>query len=88
MSNNNTGRGPRQQLPKSVSTSSEDLNKRSKQEWIESAVVLKRERFEIAGALFDYSDDALLSRQEVIRKVEAYLGLTTKEEIVNVDTTE
>lgn len=27
------------------------LNKRSKQEWIESAVVLKRERFEIAGAL-------------------------------------
>lgn len=88
MSNNNTGRGPRQQLPKSVSTSSEDLNKRSKQEWIESAVVLKRERFEIAGALFDCSDDALLSQQEVNRKMEAYLGLTTKEEIVNVDTTE
>ncbi|GGF82709.1 hypothetical protein GCM10010912_29760 [Paenibacillus albidus] len=65
-----------------------DLNKRSKQEWIESAVVLKRERFEIAGALFDCADDALLSQQEVIQKVDAYLGLTTKEETVNVDTTE
>lgn len=51
-------------------------------------MVLKRERFEIAGALFDCSDDALLSQQEVTRKVEAYLSLTTKEETVNVDTTE
>lgn len=67
---------------------SNDLNKRTKQEWIESAVVLKRERFEIAGALFDCPEDALLSQQEVIQKVEAYLGLTTKEETVNVDTTE
>lgn len=65
-----------------------DLNKRTKQEWIESAVVLKRERFEIAGALFDCDEDALLSQQEVIQKVQAYLGLTTKEEAVNVDTTE
>ncbi|MEK3747861.1 hypothetical protein NYE25_06425 [Paenibacillus sp. FSL E2-8871] len=65
-----------------------DLNKRTKQEWIESAVVLKRERFEIAGALFDCDEDALLSQQEVIQKVQAYLGLTTKEETVNVDTTE
>jgi hypothetical protein len=64
------------------------LNNRSKKEWIESAVVLKRERFEIAGALFDCEDDALLSQQEVIQKVQAYLGLKTKEEIVNVDTTE
>ncbi|WP_143186199.1 MULTISPECIES: hypothetical protein [unclassified Paenibacillus] len=39
----------------------DDLNKRSKKEWIESAVVLKRERFEIAGALFDCTDEALLS---------------------------
>ncbi|WP_036656576.1 hypothetical protein [Paenibacillus wynnii] len=69
-------------------TVAEDVNKRYKQEWIESAVVLKRERFEIAGALFDCVDDALLSQQEVIQKVEAYLGRTTKEEIVNVDTTE
>lgn len=65
-----------------------DLNKRTKQEWIESAVVFKRERFEIAGALFDCPDDALISQQEVIQKVEAYLGLTTKEETVNVDTAE
>ncbi|KTD88178.1 hypothetical protein [Paenibacillus etheri] len=64
------------------------LNKRTKQEWIESAVVLKRERFEIAGALFDCLDDFLLSQQEVIQKVDAYLGLKTKEETVNVDTTE
>ncbi|WP_342435920.1 hypothetical protein NSS79_20570 [Paenibacillus sp. FSL L8-0436] len=74
--------------PSSLPVTAEDLNKRSKQEWIESAVVLKRERFEIAGALFDCLDDALLSQQEVIQKVDAYLGLTTKEETVNVDTTE
>ncbi|WP_340394923.1 hypothetical protein [Paenibacillus sp. FSL E2-0177] len=65
-----------------------DLNKRTKQEWIESAVVLKRERFEIAGALFDCDEDTLLTQQEVIQKVQAYLGLTKKEETVNVDTTE
>lgn len=47
---------------------SDALNKRSKQEWIESAVVLKRERFEIAGALFDCEEDTLLSQQEVIQK--------------------
>ncbi|MFD5020241.1 hypothetical protein ACFWMP_15165 [Paenibacillus sp. NPDC058367] len=64
------------------------LNKRTKQEWIESAVVLKRERFEIAGALFDCEEDTLLSQQEVIQKMQAYLGLTKKEETVNVDTTE
>ncbi|WP_340033462.1 hypothetical protein NST50_24535 [Paenibacillus sp. FSL E2-0202] len=67
---------------------SDALNKRSKQEWIESAVVLKRERFEIAGALFDCEEDTLLSQQEVIQKVQAYFGLTKKEETVNVDTTE
>ncbi|MRN56838.1 hypothetical protein GJB61_28205 [Paenibacillus sp. LC-T2] len=64
------------------------MNKRSKQEWIESAVVLKRERFEVAGALFDCVDDALLSQQEVIQKVDVYLHPKTKEETVNVDTTE
>lgn len=88
MSNNNNVRGQRQQPPKSAPTSSEDLSKRSKQEWIESAVVLKRERFEIAGALFDCPDETLLSKQEVVRRVEAYLGLTKKEEISNVDTAE
>ncbi|OME11445.1 hypothetical protein BSK47_28995 [Paenibacillus odorifer] len=75
-------------LPSGSPAVPDDVNKRSKQEWIESAVALKRERFEIAGALFDCPDDALLSQQEVIQKVEAYLGLTTKEETVNVDTTE
>ncbi|MEK4106870.1 hypothetical protein NST28_22490 [Paenibacillus sp. FSL R10-2791] len=85
MSNNKRLQRP---LLSKILVASEDVNKRIKQEWIESAVVLKRERFEIAGALFDCPDDALLSQQEVIQKVEAYLGLTTKEETVNVDTTE
>jgi len=67
---------------------SDDLNKRTKQEWIESAAVLKRERFEIAGALFDCKTDDLLSRQEVNQKLEAYLRPVTKEETVNVDTKE
>jgi hypothetical protein len=31
----------------------ENLNKRTKHEWIEGAVALKYERFEVAGALFD-----------------------------------
>ncbi|MEK5238046.1 hypothetical protein NST99_20340 [Paenibacillus sp. FSL L8-0470] len=78
----------RKQIRQSTDAVPSDLNKRSKQEWIESAVVLKRERFEVAGALFDCADDALLSQQEVVRRVEAYLGMTTKEETVNVDTTE
>jgi hypothetical protein len=78
----------KKQIRQGVDVVLNDLNKRTKQEWIESAVVLKRERFEIAGALFDCEDDALLSKQEVIQKVRAYLGLTTKEETVNVDTTE
>ncbi|MEK3866386.1 hypothetical protein MHH60_23195 [Paenibacillus sp. FSL H7-0716] len=78
----------KKQIRQPTSVVPDTLNKRSKQEWIESAVVLKRERFEIAGALFDCEDDALLSQQEVIQKVQAYLGLKTKEEIVNVDTTE
>lgn len=77
--------GMRKQFRQTVSDSH---NLRTKWEWIESAVVLKRERFEVAGALFDCADDALLSQQEVIQKVQAYLGLKTKEETVNVDTTE
>jgi hypothetical protein len=51
-------------------------------------VALKRERFEVAGALFDCDEDVLLSQHEVTQKVDAYLGLKTKEETVNVDTTE
>jgi hypothetical protein len=78
----------KKQIRQPTNIVSDALNKRSKQEWIESAVVLKRERFEIAGALFDCEEDSLLSQQEVIQKMQAYLGLTTKEETVNVDTKE
>ncbi|MGR6764641.1 hypothetical protein [Paenibacillus polymyxa] len=51
----------------------EDLNKRNKQEWIESAAVLKAEPYEIAGALFDCAACALLSRAEVEQRLDAYL---------------
>lgn len=78
----------KKQIRQPTNIVSDALNERNKQEWIESAVVLKRERFEIAGALFDCAEDVLLSQQEVIQKVQAYLGLTTKEETVNVDTKE
>ncbi|UQZ34604.1 hypothetical protein C2I18_14370 [Paenibacillus sp. PK3_47] len=70
--------------------SSSDASKRSKREWIEGAVALKRERFELAGALFDCCDDDELTLQEVQDKLTAYLGLSeqVKEERVNVDTAE
>ncbi|MEK5318160.1 hypothetical protein NSS94_02600 [Paenibacillus sp. FSL L8-0644] len=51
----------------------DDLNKRNKQEWIGSAVVLKAEPYEIAGALFDCAACALLSRAEVEQRLDAYL---------------
>ncbi|MCM3699194.1 hypothetical protein [Paenibacillus macerans] len=51
---------------------SEDLNKRNKQEWIESAAAVRAEPYEIAGALFDCTPDALLSQQEVQRRLDAY----------------
>ncbi|WP_260148210.1 hypothetical protein [Paenibacillus polymyxa] len=51
----------------------EDLNKRNKQEWIESAAILKAEPFEVAGALFDCKADDLLSRAEVEQRLDAYL---------------
>lgn len=85
----------------------EDLNKRNKREWIEGAPIFKAERFEIAGALFSYKDDSLLTQEEVARKLDAYLrpalaasvtapepapterrSKRTKEETVNVDSTE
>lgn len=63
-----------------------DLNKRTKQEWIEGAAALKHERFEIAGALFDYKANDLLSRQDVQNRLDAYLRPTEqKEESLNVD---
>lgn len=64
----------------------EDLNKRTKQEWIEGAAALKHERFEVAGALFDCKSDTLLSQQEVQNRLEAYLQpAVQKEESLNVD---
>lgn len=54
----------------------EDLNKRNKREWIEGAPNFKAERFEIAGALFDCKDDALLTQEEVSRKLDAFLRPT------------
>ncbi|MGM1023016.1 MAG: hypothetical protein ACQEXV_21510 [Bacillota bacterium] len=53
-----------------------DLNKRNKQEWIESAAILKAEPFEVAGALFDCKADDLLSRAEVAQRLDAYLRPT------------
>lgn len=54
----------------------DDLNKRNKQEWIESAAILKAEPYEIAGALFDCTPDALFSRAEVAQRLDAYLRPT------------
>lgn len=64
----------------------EDLNKRTKQEWIEGAAALKHERFEVAGALFNCQANTLLSQQEVQSRLDAYLRpAVTKEETKNVD---
>lgn len=63
-----------------------DLNKRTKQEWIESAAILKHERFEMAGALFDCKADELLSQQDVQSRLDTYLRpAVQKEETLNVD---
>ncbi|NEZ40268.1 hypothetical protein [Paenibacillus alvei] len=53
-----------------------EYNKRNKYEWIEGAAALKHERFEVAGALFDCPDDALLTQEEVARKLDAFLRPT------------
>lgn len=50
-----------------------EYNKRNKREWIEGAPIFKAERFEIAGALFDCPEDALLTQEEVTRKLNAFL---------------
>ncbi len=50
---------------------------RTKQEWIESAAVLKAERFEVAGALFDVQPEQLLGKDEVNKRLDDYLGLDT-----------
>ncbi|MCI1776574.1 MULTISPECIES: hypothetical protein [Paenibacillus] len=63
-----------------------DLNKRTKQEWIEGAAALKHERFEVAGALFNCKPDELLSQQDVQSRLDAYLRpAAKKEETLNVN---
>lgn len=69
----------------SVDFAVNDLQKRTRKEWIESAEVFKAERFEIAGALFDCSAKELLSQEEVQTKLDAYLRPETKEETEDVD---
>ncbi|CAI6074194.1 hypothetical protein PAECIP112173_02317 [Paenibacillus sp. JJ-100] len=71
---------------KLVPAAQQDLNKRTKQEWIEGAAILKHERFEVAGALFDCKEDVLLSQQDVQTRLVAYLRpAVKKEETLNVD---
>ncbi|CAH1216099.1 hypothetical protein [Paenibacillus sp. JJ-223] len=72
---------------KLAAAAQQDLNKRTKKEWIEGASALKHERFEVAGALFDCKEDVLLSQQEVQSRLDAFLrpGTAQKEETLNVD---
>lgn len=71
---------------KLVAATQQDLNKRTKQEWIEGAAALKHERFEVAGALFDCKPDELLSQQDVQSRLDAYLRpAAKKEEMLNVN---
>ncbi|MCM3206390.1 hypothetical protein [Paenibacillus illinoisensis] len=71
---------------KLVAAAQQDLNKRTKQEWIEGAAILKHERFEVAGALFNCKVDELLSQQDVQSRLDAYLRpAVQKEETLNVD---
>ncbi|MCP3807128.1 hypothetical protein NLX78_07765 [Paenibacillus sp. Lou8.1] len=60
-------------IEKQVYSDKDDLQRRTKQEWIEGAAALKHERFEVAGALFDCAAGALLSRAEVEQRLDAYL---------------
>lgn len=69
-------------------TTPKELDKRTKKEWIEGAVALKHERFEVAGALFNCEADQLLSQQDVEKRLNAYLRPTKKEEIVDVNSKE
>lgn len=51
-----------------------DELKRTKAEWIESAVYLGAERFEIAGALFDVKSNESISEGEVKSRIQKYNG--------------
>lgn len=48
--------------------------KRTKQQWIERAADLKAERFEVAGALFNVSENDLISESEAKEKLKKFTG--------------
>jgi hypothetical protein len=48
--------------------------KRTKEEWIVSAAYLRSERFEIAGALFDFKTDDTIAESVVRQKMSKYKG--------------
>jgi len=48
--------------------------KRTKQEWIESALYLEAERFEIAGALFDVKPEEMISESNVKSRLKKFKG--------------
>lgn len=74
----------RKERDASAASVQSNINKRTKQEWIEGAAVLKHERFEIAGALFDCKAGDLLSLQDVQDRLDAYLRpVDKKEETLN-----
>lgn len=47
-------------------------NYRKKTEWIESAAALQAERFEVAGALFKYRNNQMLSETQVIEDLQKF----------------
>ncbi|QDS35835.1 hypothetical protein [Brevibacillus brevis] len=58
---------------KELPDESSGLN-RSRREWIESAVYLKAEGFEVAGALFHLQDHEQVSENEVKKRLVKYRG--------------
>ncbi|QOS99388.1 hypothetical protein JNUCC42_00900 [Brevibacterium sp. JNUCC-42] len=49
-------------------------NKRTRQEWIESAPLLQAERFEVAGALHAFANHQVLNEQKVRQYVSTFRG--------------
>lgn len=65
---------PEQPIKTPVTTQKQSEIKRTKEEWIESAVYLGAERFEIAGALFDVKDHDLIPESQVLAKIKQFKG--------------
>ncbi|QDX95321.1 hypothetical protein EEL32_11955 [Brevibacillus laterosporus] len=49
-------------------------NKRTRQEWIESAPLLQAERFEVAGALHAFANHQVMNEQQVRQYVSTFRG--------------